>query len=109
MENSIINMLELKGFIDFILDNGYTITTKDLRKNILVGYSGRIFTDEVESLKHDLEDITIYKNDDIDVTYRYIKGKYNSLKKLISIQDGSIFSKESNELFSYIEEKKSKL
>lgn len=97
-------MEELKQMVDFIIDNGYTITTKEFRGGVAFG-CGKAFTDEVGALKNDLTDITIYKNDDIGKTYTYIKGKYDSLKKLLSIQDGSIFSKESNELFDYIKNK----
>lgn len=101
-------MEDLKQMVDFIIDNGYTITTRDFRSPVIFSVGGKVFTDITESLKDDLKDITIYKNDDISKTYEYIKGKYDSLKKLISIQDGSIFSKESNELFDYIENKSKK-
>lgn len=101
-------MEELKQMVDFIIDNGYTIITIDFRPKFNLSNVSRVFTSEVESLKFDLEGITIYKNDDISKTYEYIKGKYDSLKKLISIQDGSIFSNESNELFDYIENKSKK-
>lgn len=105
IKSSDLLMQELKQMVDFIIDNGFSIKTKDFRGGAVWGMAGKAFTDEVEALKDDLIDITIYKNDDINVTHKNIKGKYDSLKKLISIQDGSIFSKESNELFNYIAQK----
>ena len=103
-------MEELKEMVDFIIDNGYEIKTKDFREPFLsCSIGGKYFPNRIEALKDDLLDITIYRNDDIQKTYTYIVGKYKSLKELLSIQDGSIFSKENNELFDYIKSKTNKL
>ena len=106
--NANINMSELKEMVDLIIDSGYKIRTIDFRET--TGYSsGKITSGRLHCLMEDLKDITIYKNDDINITYNYIKGKYDSLKELLSIQDGSIFTKENNELFNYINGKTTEL
>ncbi len=106
--NANINMSELKAMVDLIIDSGYKIRTIDFRETN--GYSsGKIISGRLHCLTEDLKDITIYKDDDIDITYRYIKGKYDSLKELLSILDGSIFTKENNELFDYINGKTTEL
>lgn len=106
--NADINMSELKEMVDLIIDSGYKIRTIDFRET--TGYSsGKIISGRLNCLMEDLKDITIYKEDDIDTTYRYIKGKYDSLKELLSILDGSIFTKENNELFDYINGKTTEL
>lgn len=106
--NADINMSELKEMVDLIIDSGYKIRTIDFRET--TGYSsGRTTSGRLHCLMEDLKDITIYKEDDIDITYNYIKGKYKSLKELLSIQDGSIFTKENNELFDYINRKTTEL
>ena len=106
--NADINMSELKEMVDLIIDSGYKIRTIDFRETN--GYSsGKIINGRLHCLMDNLKDITIYKEDDIDTTYRYIKGKYKSLKELLSIQDGSIFTKENNELFDYINGKTTEL
>ena len=99
--NADINISELKEMVDLIIDSGYKIRTIDFRET--TGYSsGRTTNGRLNCLMEDLKDITIYKEDDISITYNYIRGKYKSLKELLSIQDGSIFAKENNELFDYI-------
>lgn len=93
---------QIKEMIDFITDNGYHVGVLDFRP---LTYSnagtGKIISDVKEMLKHELKEITIFKEDPIDKTQMYLQGKVNTLKKLIGIEDGSVFDKESVEICDY--------
>lgn len=93
---------QIKEMIDFITENGYHVGVLDFRP---ITYNssgdGKIISDVKEMLKHELKEITIYKEDSIDKTQMYLQGKVNTLKKLIAIEDGSVFYKESVEICDY--------
>ena len=102
--NNKIKMQETKKMIDEIIEKGYAVKTMEFRGyNASMG--GVVFSDKTESLRHFLQEIIIYKEDSLDVTYQYILNKYKAMLELEAIMDGSYFQKESVELVNYVKSK----
>ena len=93
---------EVKEMIEFLTKNNCKVKVRDFRTYQSIN-NGVIFTDKVSSLQDYLRDIVIYREDSLDKIYAYLKEKSNALKELLSIQDGSIFDKNSLEVCSYAE------
>jgi len=94
---------EVKEMIEFLTKNNCKVKVRDFRTYQSAINNGIIFTDKVSSLQDCLNDIVIYREDSLDKIYAYLKEKSNALKELLSIQDGSIFDKNSLEVCSYAE------